>query len=197
MTRASTKTNLEEAQFFDESNRMRTVATNGTGMMLRIVLAFASSCLYLPVLVFGASRAGKLGHSSVAGHPGEIPVAEMGGRSYVEIEALARLANGSLSFNGNQIVLTLPPSNQNASTHAPASGFTKGVPQGGHRTDVGDQGVAKHADQRGPARIPDNEDWMTSFQRAGATQPQVGFAGRVNRIGQKCSSSCSQTNSTT
>jgi len=33
---------------------------------------------------------------------------EMGGRSYVEIEALTRLANGSVSVRGSQIVVTLP-----------------------------------------------------------------------------------------
>ena len=33
---------------------------------------------------------------------------EMSGRSYVEIEAFMRLANGSLSFRGSQIVVTLP-----------------------------------------------------------------------------------------
>jgi hypothetical protein len=30
--------------------------------------------------------------------------------NYVEVEALARVANGALSFNGNQITLTLPVS---------------------------------------------------------------------------------------
>ncbi len=44
----------------------------------------------------------------VTGHPGEAPVVEISGRSYVEIEALTHLMKGSLSFAGNQIVLTLP-----------------------------------------------------------------------------------------
>src|ERR1700751_2194285 len=44
----------------------------------------------------------------LTGHPGEVPVLEMGGRSYVEIEALARLANGSVGFQGSQMVVTLP-----------------------------------------------------------------------------------------
>lgn len=44
----------------------------------------------------------------LTGRPGEVPVLEMGGRSYVEIEALARLANGSVGFQGSQIVVTLP-----------------------------------------------------------------------------------------
>lgn len=68
---------------------------------------------------------------TMAGHPGELPVIEIDGRSYVEIEGLARLANGSLSFKGPQILLTLPSSGSNGQTAAVAAsqpiatGFTK------------------------------------------------------------------------
>lgn len=44
----------------------------------------------------------------VTGHPGELSVTEIGGHSYVDIEALTQFVNGSLSYRGNQIVLTLP-----------------------------------------------------------------------------------------
>lgn len=57
----------------------------------------------------------------VKGHSGQIPVAQMNGRSYVDLEGLARLANGSLSFEGNQIVLSLPGSSLAASAPPPAS----------------------------------------------------------------------------
>jgi len=46
----------------------------------------------------------------VSGQHGQVSVLQINGRSYVEIEALARLANGSLKFNGNEITLTLPAS---------------------------------------------------------------------------------------
>jgi len=99
---------------------------------------------------------------TVAGHSAEIPVTEMGGRSYVEIEALARLANGSLGFRGNQIVLTLPPSNANTSTTA-APGFTKDFLRAG----IEQMSVIREwrsalisAVQRG---FPITDDWMTSF----------------------------------
>jgi hypothetical protein len=46
----------------------------------------------------------------VSGQPGQAPVIRWKGRSYVDVEALARLADGSLSFKGNQITLTLPAS---------------------------------------------------------------------------------------
>src|SRR5574341_15832 len=44
----------------------------------------------------------------VSGQSGEAPVIQVNGRSYVDVEALARLTNGSLSFQGKQITLTLP-----------------------------------------------------------------------------------------
>jgi len=58
----------------------------------------------------------------LVGHPGEIPVVEMDGRSYVEIEALTRLANGSVRFRDNQIVVTLPAPEAGESANA---GFSK------------------------------------------------------------------------
>jgi hypothetical protein len=43
----------------------------------------------------------------VSGHAGSVPVIRINGQSYVEVESLARLADGSLKFTGNQIALTL------------------------------------------------------------------------------------------
>jgi len=58
----------------------------------------------------------------VNGQSGEAPVIEAGGHSYVDLEALARTANGSVAFQGDRIVLTIP-----ASSTAPSadSAFSK------------------------------------------------------------------------
>jgi hypothetical protein len=56
---------------------------------------------------------------TISGQPGQIPVVQINGRSYVDIEALARLTNGSLSFKGDQITLTLPGSGANTPPPAP------------------------------------------------------------------------------
>jgi hypothetical protein len=52
----------------------------------------------------------------INGQPGIVPVIQVNGRSYVDLEALTRVANGSLSFSGNQIALTLPSSPTNTNT---------------------------------------------------------------------------------
>jgi hypothetical protein len=46
----------------------------------------------------------------VNGQPGQVKVTEIDGRSYVDLESLVRIANGTLGFRGNQITLTLPSS---------------------------------------------------------------------------------------
>jgi hypothetical protein len=66
----------------------------------------------------------------VSGQPGQVPVVQINGRSYVDVEALARLMNGSIGFKGNQITLTLPGSSASASAAAPptnqaSSAFSK------------------------------------------------------------------------
>lgn len=67
----------------------------------------------------------------LSGHSGEIPVIDLKGRSYIEIEAFTRLAGGSLRFKGSQIELTLPSSADAQATASPVpahdgtTGFSK------------------------------------------------------------------------
>jgi hypothetical protein len=88
-----------------------------------------AALLALPI--FALSQAAQQNLTLIVdGRPGLATVVQMNGRSYVEIEALARLASGSLSFKGNQVILTLPASTAStvpiASTTEPANqGFTK------------------------------------------------------------------------
>ena len=61
------------------------------------------------VVVVGLVQAAQQGTVLVLnGYTGTVPVMQLNGKNYVNVEALARVTNGSMSFNGNQIVLTLP-----------------------------------------------------------------------------------------
>ena len=65
----------------------------------------------------------------VNGQSGQAKVKESDGRSYVDLESLAHIANGTLGFSGKQITLTLPVA-RTASVAAPPSppansGFSK------------------------------------------------------------------------
>lgn len=44
----------------------------------------------------------------VNGHTGQAMIYQIDGKSYLDLESLARIANGSLSFRGDSIVLHLP-----------------------------------------------------------------------------------------
>jgi hypothetical protein len=128
------------------------------------------SAFFLILLTLVFTRAAQQNRTLVVtGHPGELPVVEMGGHSYIEIEALARLANGSLSFQGHQIVLTLPSSGSNAhatvatADHPSTAGFTKEF----LRAAIEQMSVIRewrstltNAVQRG---FPITEDWTTTF----------------------------------
>lgn len=132
-------------------------------MQLKQFFMWLTSLLFLGLSVLVFTHAAQQNRTfTVAGRYGEIPVAEMDGRSYVEIEALARLANGSLSFRSNQIVLTLPPSNASKST-TDARGLTSEFLRAG----IEQMSVIREwrsalisAVQRG---YPITDDWMTSF----------------------------------
>jgi hypothetical protein len=81
--------------------------------------------LILPVLALTV-MAQQTSSLSVSGQPGQAPVIQVQGRNYVEIEGLAKIVNGSISFSGNQIVLTLPGAD---GSNAAAPG-TPPAPQG-------------------------------------------------------------------
>ena len=57
----------------------------------------------------------------VDGQAEEAAVIEEGGRAYVDIQALAQITHGSLSFSGNRIVLTFPKPSLGASTAEPVA----------------------------------------------------------------------------
>lgn len=73
----------------------------------------------------------------VSGQPGHVTVIQVNGRSYADLEALARVVNGSLSFNGNQITLTLsgavstPPPADASGNPATNPGLSKGFLKAG------------------------------------------------------------------
>jgi len=81
--------------------------------------------LLLIALLFQAGAANAQTKTlTVNGHAGEAQVIQVNGRSYVDVEGLARITNGSLSFQASQISLTIG-AGQAAATPAPADKNTK------------------------------------------------------------------------
>jgi hypothetical protein len=125
MTKLTTKTTRASMQ-----------VSKTTGRSIAPAVAVAVF-LALPVIA-SAQNAAASQKIVVNGQQTEVPVIQVKGRSFVDLEALARAAGGSISYAGNQIALTIPgsgaPSNSDASSNPPPSapppvsnpGFSKG-----------------------------------------------------------------------
>ena len=82
---------------------------------MRSVSVIVTVAMIVPIM---AMSQGQIQTLMVSGHPGSVPVTQRNARNYVEVEALARVINGSLSFTGNQITLTLSAAGGNAAAAA-------------------------------------------------------------------------------
>jgi hypothetical protein len=71
---------------------------------MRCVLVVVALAMIVHVSAMPQVETQKL---TVSGYSGSLPITQINGRHYVEVEALARVMNGALSVEGNQITLTL------------------------------------------------------------------------------------------
>lgn len=118
-------------------------------------------------LALNAQAPQQSGTLAIAGHSGQAPLIQINGKSYVDIESLARLTNGSLSFQPNQITLALPGSSPNSPTAKSApTGFSTGFLKAAIEvmTEIREWRVAiVNAVQ---TNNPVEEVWVSRFSRA-------------------------------
>ena len=80
--------------------------------------------LALPVLI-SAQSAPHPQTLVVNGQAGKTTVVQVNGRSFVDVEALAQIANGTVAFKDNQITLTVPASASGAAGQQSPPGFSR------------------------------------------------------------------------
>lgn len=108
----------------------------------------------------------------VSGQQGQASVIQVQGRNYVEVEGLARVVSGTISFSGNQIVLTISGVRGNAApgtaapSAAPASapGFSNEFKTAGIEAmaEIREWHTAlRTAIERG---VPLNAEWLTPYR---------------------------------
>jgi hypothetical protein len=90
----------------------------------------------------------------VHGLPGKMEVLQVNGRSYVDVEALARFMSGSVVFSGNEITVTLPSSFQ------AASGAADGA------TPTGHSAFSKDFMRAGIEQMSDIREWRSALVNA-------------------------------
>jgi len=96
--------------------------------MRRTLWWWAVPCALL--ILFGAAIS-QTGHStrslSVNGHVGETIVYQIDGKSYVDIESLVHIANGSISYGGDRITVTFPAASRAPEGHSSSPGNDAGL----------------------------------------------------------------------
>jgi hypothetical protein len=97
--------------------------------MLRLAkrTPFVAIAALTAVLMSTAQTQSQREELSIEGYSGQAAVVRSQGRALVDVQDLARITNGSLSFKGNRITLILAASNaseQPGGTSAAASGFS-------------------------------------------------------------------------
>lgn len=119
-------------------------------------------------LTLAAQAPQQTGTLVIAGHSGQAPLIQINGKSYVDIESLARLTHGSLSFQSNQITLALPgsPSTSSPAAKSAPTGFSNGFLKAAIEvmTEIREWRVAiVNAVQ---TNNPVDEVWVSRFSRA-------------------------------
>ncbi len=66
--------------------------------------------LSLPLAAAGQTTQTQAGTLIIAGQPDQAALVRLNGKSYVDIESLARITHGSVRFQGSQTILSLPSS---------------------------------------------------------------------------------------
>jgi hypothetical protein len=127
----------------------------------------------LIVSTLGFSQADQQGGTlTVSGHPGQAPVTQINGRPYVAIDALARLMNASLGYQGSHITLTVPSTGSTTGGLPPGrpanSGFSRDFLNAGIETmsDIREwRSALLNAVQNG---FPVTEAWMDNYHAQAA-----------------------------
>jgi hypothetical protein len=135
-------------------------------MIISIIAAMLTALLILPAKV-SSQTPQKATTFTITGHAGEAQILQINGKSYVEIESLARLTQGTLSFKAHQTTLTLPSSNSAGQASAPhaKAGFSTAFVQAG----IEEMGVIRewriaivNAVQK---NTPVSEEWVSTHHR--------------------------------
>src|ERR1017187_858513 len=89
---------------------------------MKMIIAVIATVLTAPLMLPANADAQAPQNGSafiITGHAGEAQLLQVNGKSYVEIQTLARMTQGTLSFKANRTTLTLPPSASVAAASVP------------------------------------------------------------------------------
>ena len=105
---------------------------------------------------------------TVSGHAGQIPVVQLNGRMYIDVEALARLTESSIAYRTGGVVLMLATPRA-ADVPAPAAKPRTGFSQAFLTAGIEEMTVVREWRSALVTAVqnnyPINEDWVSQFRR--------------------------------
>ena len=144
------------------------------------IIAMAAIAL-IPALTATSQGQGQV--LAVSGRSGTIPVTQIQGRNYVEVEAFARLTRASLGFNGNQILFTMPSAGDNSQAAPPPppgqpanTGFSRGFLRAGIEAMSTMREWHTALATAIQNQIPITQEWLTPYQSVVVTNLRLAQA---------------------
>lgn len=143
------------------------------------LLAKLTALLALPIgaLAQASQQAGTL---AIAGLPDRAALVQINGKSYVEVESLARITHGSIRFQGSQTILTLPGLASAAPQTATSTSKPAQLSEGFLRAEIETLTVIRewrvdlaHAVQ---TNKPVTEDWIGILRRSADSKLTLAIA---------------------
>jgi hypothetical protein len=142
--------------------------------------------LALPMLAAAQTQQG--GTLTIAGQPDQAPTIKINGKSYVDIESLARITHGSVKFQGSQTILTLPGS---ASTAAASVQPVKMPQLSGGYLSAEIEALTQSREWRAALagavqnNYPVTESWVGGLRRTAEAKLQLAIAAATTDQDQK------------
>jgi len=119
----------------------------------------------------------------INGHAGTAMVYQIDGKTYVDLQTIARVANGSTGFSGDKIILTIPP-NDSAASHTADHVAVPGMSTDFMNAAIQDLSILKewsdtlaHAIQRG---VPGDGSRIVVFHDRAADQLKLARVAASN-----------------
>lgn len=162
--------------------------------MTRVSLLIAAMTILGSVI---ALSQGQLQTLAVSGYPGSVPVVQVNGKNYVQVDALAQVVNGSLSFHGNQATLMLTGSGGNAGPAASSTASTNSGVNSSFSKEFLRAGIEEMSTIREwhsalstviENQYPFTQDWLSRYQGEAMTNLRLAQAAAATDADQNAAS---------
>ena len=134
---------------------MKTTLLQRLGSSVQASALQRTSARYLGIVAFVMLTSAALAQNAdstqtliVNGQQSNVAVVQLKGRTYVALEALARVVGGSISYAGNQTSLTIPTSGSNGATTATPAASSAVAPSDGLSRSFLNAGIEEAATLR-------------------------------------------------